>query len=152
MERVQIYKKQKGLVLFMTIFGLLSFVLGSILLIKSLKYGFKTEFPGGDWNYIVYIVQGIIFYIWGHTLKRNEKYYIEWDEKKLRYFLPKNKNVETIILSEISEISIELFEIRLKLRENEKILNLENVQFKELRRIKEKFEEIKLNTEKRKEI
>jgi len=36
--------------------------------------------------------------------------------------------------------------------ENEKILNLENIQFKELRRIKEKFEEIKWNTEKPKDI
>jgi len=111
MERIQIYKTQKGYALFFTIFGLISFGFGITMLFSSLKNGFKTEFLGGDWNYVIYTIQGFLFFIIGHSYKKYEKYFIEWDEKELRYFLPKNKSIETIILSEIKAISIKLFQM-----------------------------------------
>ena len=150
MERILVYKKQKGILLFLTICGLFFFIFGLTLLTKSLIYGFKTEIFGGNWNYVIYTIQGLVFFILGHINKRNEKYFIEWDEMTLKYLLPQNKTDETIVISDIRKVSIQLFEIKIQLLETEKILSLENVQFKELRRIKEKFEEIKLNAEKKK--
>ncbi len=67
----------------------------------------------------------------------------------MNYFLPKNKNIETITISEIKNVSINLFEIHLKLLDTEKIINLDNLEFKEIRRIKEKFEQIKSSTDKK---
>jgi methyl coenzyme M reductase subunit D len=66
----------------------------------------------------------------------------------LRYLLPPNKVSETIKLSEIRNIEIKLSEIHLQLSEGNITLNLENFHFKELRRIKEKFEEIKMKMDK----
>jgi len=148
MERIQIFKRLKGLLFFM-IFGLISFLFGMTMLISSLKFGFKTEFLGGDWNYVFYTLQGIIFFTLGHSSKKYEKYFIEWDNKELKYFLPKNKTEEIVVISDIKGLSINLYEIKILLPEAEKTLSLENVQYKELRRIKEKFEEIRLNIEKR---
>ena len=152
MERIQIYTRQKGFELFFKVSGILFFVLGLTGLIISYKEGFKTAFIGGNLNYYIFTIQGLMFFFMGHSYKRNEKYFIEWNDTELRYLLPKNKSVEIINLSEIREISIKIFEVCLRLPENEKILNLENIQFKELRKIKEKFEEIKRNTEKPKDI
>ncbi len=152
MERIQIYTRQRGFVLFFKISGIFSFILGLTGLIISYKEGFKTAFFGGNWNYYIFTFQGLMFFFMGHTYKRNEKYFIEWNETELRYLLPKNKSIETINISEIREVSVKLYEIKLQLLEIEKSLSLENVQFKELKRIKEKFEEIRKNTVNRKEI
>lgn len=145
MERIQIYTRQKKIELFFKISGIFSFILGLTGLIISYKEGFKTAIISGNWNFYIFTIQGLFFFLWGHSYKRNERFFIEWDDKELKYLLPKNKNIESIILSEIKEISIKLYEIKIKLPENEKTLSLENVQFKELRRIKDKFENIKLN-------
>ena len=152
MERIQIYTRQKGFKLFFKISGILSFILGLTGLIISYKEGFKTAFFGGNWNYYIFTIQGIMFFLMGHTNKRNDKYFIEWNETELRYLLPKNKCIETINLSEIRNVSVKLYEIKLQLLEIEKTLNLENIHFKEFKKIKEKYEEIKKNTDKRKEI
>ena len=149
MERIQIYKKQKGQEIFVKIFGLLFIIYGLTFLIKSLAYGFKTETFGGVWNYVFYILQGLVLFVLGHSKKRNEKYFIQWDDSELKYMLPKDKNIETINLLDIRKITIQLFEIIIELPDVTKTLSLENVQFKELRIIKEKFEELKLDAEKR---
>jgi hypothetical protein len=46
MERIKIFKLQKGLNKFLLIGGLLSFVLGMILFLHSLQIGFRTAFLG----------------------------------------------------------------------------------------------------------
>lgn len=142
MERFKVYKVKKGLAYFLIIFGGVLLLLGIALLIKTILGGTSV-----DWNSVIFILQGSLFIIMGYLNLRSDKYYIEWDENKLNYFLPKSNSIETVTISEIKDVSINLFEIHLKLEDTEKIIHLDNLQFKEIRRIKEKFEQIKSSTE-----
>ncbi len=148
MERMEIFKVKKKFVKFFIITGLILFLFGIIFLINSLMNGFQTQFPGGDWNYVIFSFQGLLSFFMGYSMLKYKKYFIEWDSENLRYFLPKSKLIETIKISDIKSIEIKLFEIKIQLPENDKTLDLGNIQFKELRRIKEKFEELKNNTDK----
>ena len=142
MERFKVYKAKKGLAYFLIVFGGVFLILGIGFLIKTILDGTSV-----DWNSLTFILQGSLFIVMGYLNLRSDKHFIEWDENKLNYFLPKNKNIETVTISEIKNVSINLFEIHLKLVDTEKIINLDNLQFKEIRRIKEKFEQIKSSTE-----
>ncbi|NLJ38992.1 MAG: hypothetical protein GX432_09570 [Candidatus Atribacteria bacterium] len=152
MERIQIYKKQKGLEIYVKIFGLLFILFGMTFLIKSLMNGDKTDFNQGDRNYLFYIIQviqGAALFALGYSNKKNEKLFIEWDEKEMRYLLSKNKTIEKIKFEDIRKVTIQLYEIKIELPSTEKVLNLKNIQYNELKKIKEKFEELKLDLEKR---
>lgn len=152
MERIQIYKKQKGLEIYVKIFGLLFILFGMTFLIKSLMNGDKTDFNKGDWNYLFYIIQviqGAALFALGYSNKKNEKLFIEWDEKEMRYLLSKNKTIEKIKFEDIRKVTLQLYEIKIELPSTEKVLNLKNIQYNELKKIKEKFEELKLDLEKR---
>jgi len=143
MEKIKIFTLNKGLTKFFIIFGIVSFVLGICLLIYSFINGFKTAFLGGDWSYVIFTIEGILFFFIGYSNSIYGKYYIEWNDEELKYLLPKNKLVEIIKISDIKAIEINPFEIQIQLPESNKILNLENIRFKELKRIKIKFDEIK---------
>jgi hypothetical protein len=71
------------------------------------------------------------------------KYYIEWDDNELKLLLPYTKKLETIKLGDIISVAIRLFEIELKLPDKTRTLDLNNLQFEDLKKIKEKFEDIK---------
>lgn len=75
------------------------------------------------------------------------RYFIEWDDKQIRYLLNHDRQVNTIQISEITGVSIKLYEIILQLTNTEKTLHIELIQYKDIKRIKEKFEEIKENNE-----
>lgn len=133
MERIAAFKIQKGLAKGFMVFGVVFLLLGIGLAIKSEE----------GWVTIVYMMQGVLFFIIGYTNIRNRKYYIEWDENEIRSYLPNNKKVDSIVISDIKAVSIKLFEIELELEDEIKTLNLDNLQFEELKKIKTKFEEIK---------
>ena len=104
---------------------------------------------GGDWNYLFYTMLGIIFFALRYSNKRNEKFFIQWDDKEMKYLLSKDKTIETIRFVDIKKITMQLYEIKIELPSAEKTISLENVQFKDLRKIKEKFEALKLDAEKK---
>lgn len=133
MERIAAFKIQKGLARGFMVFGIVFLLLGLGLAIKS----------EDGWITIVYMIQGVLFFFIGYINIRNRKYYIEWDEKEIRSYLPHNKKPDTVKISDIKAVSIKLFEIELQLEDEIKILKLENLQFEELKKIKTKFEEIK---------
>ena len=143
MTRFYVFKNSTFLVRFFIVFGGLFTIFGIILLIKALTNEFNSNFPSGDWNSVIYTFQGLLFLIMGAVNLYVRKYYIEWDDTELRLLLPDTKNLETIILSDINSVNIKLFEIELKLQDKTRTIDLSNLQFKDLRKIKEKFEDIK---------
>ena len=130
------------MVRFFIIFGGLFTIIGIFLLIKAFNTGFNTNFQNGDWNSVLYTFLGGIFIIKGVEDLYVKKYYIEWDDNELRLLLPDNKILETIILSDIDHVNIRLFKIEFKLKDKTRLINLGNLRYKDLRKIKEKFEEI----------
>ena len=135
------------MVRFFIIFGGLFIISGIFLLTKVFNNGFNTNFQNGDWNSIIFTCLGIIFLIKGGEDLLVRKYYIEWDDKEIRLFLPDTKNLETISLSDIGHINIKLFKIELRLRDKTRLINLSNLRYKDLRKIKEKFEELEKSKE-----
>jgi hypothetical protein len=143
MERIRVFKSLKGLAKFFIILGTLLTLLSVAILLKSLLAGFNTSFPAGDWNSVMFLVQGILFIIMGYSNLYYSRYYIEWDEKELRYYFPGAKHPESIQFSEIESAKIRLFEIELKVHGSIRSLHLENLDFEDLKRIKNKFYEFR---------
>lgn len=148
MTRINVFKTSTFLSKFFIVFGIIFSTIGIILLIKALINGFNTKFPSGDWNSVLFTFQGLLFIIMGAGNLAVRKYYIEWNENEIRFLLPNTKKPETIKLVDIISVTIRLFEIELKLQDNIKILDLNNLQFEDLKKIKEKFENIKNKTNK----
>jgi hypothetical protein len=144
MERIRVFKVYKGLARAFIILGTILTILSLALFIKSLINGFNTKFPSGDWNYVTFIVQGLLFITIGYSNIKNKKYFIEWDDIELRFLLPDTKKAESILFSEIVSVNIKLFEIELKLKDSIRILNLDNLDFEDLKRIKNKFEDLSM--------
>ena len=142
MERIRVYKVLKGLAKFFIIFGAVFTILGLSLIIKSTISGFNFRLLSGDWNSVIFLFQGILFISIGYFNLKNEKYFIEWDTHELRFFLPDRKIIETIKLSEIKSVEIRLFEIEIRMPDTVRTINLENLEFEDLRRVKKKIEEI----------
>jgi hypothetical protein len=144
MERIRVFKVFKALSRFFIILGIITTILGLSLFIKSSINGFNTNFPSGDWNSVIFTVQGLLFFIMGYSNLKNNKYYIEWDDKELRFLLPDTKQVESVLFSEITSVSIKLFEIEIKHKDSIRTLNLDNLEFEDLKRVKKKFEDISM--------
>ncbi len=142
MTRIYVFKNPAAMVRFFIIFGGLFIISGIFLLIKAFNNGFNTNFQNGDWNSILFTCLGLIFIIKGVEDLYVRKYYIEWDDNELRLYLPDTRIPESIILSEIGHVSIKLFKIELKLKDKTRLINLGNLRYKDLRKIKEKFEEL----------
>lgn len=142
MERIKVFKVLKWSSRFFLIFGVILTLLGISMIIKSLISGFNVKFPSGNWNSVFFTIQGLLFIIMGYSNLRSNKYFIEWDDQILRFLLPGTRNIETINICDIESVKVKLFEIELKLSDRVKILNLENLDFEDLRKIKQKFEEI----------
>jgi hypothetical protein len=142
MTRINVFRTSKLFSRLFIILGLLFSIFGILLFIKSLSDGFDTRFPSGDWNSVTFIVQGLLFGAMGFGNLMVKKYFIEWDEFELRFFLPDTKKVEIIKLSEIVSVNIRLFEIQLNLQGKTRTLDLNNLQFEDLRKIKDHFESL----------
>jgi uncharacterized membrane protein len=144
MERIRVFKVLKVLTRIFIILGTIATILGLSLFIKSLINGFNTKFPSGDWNSVFFTVQGLLFVIMGYSNLKNRKYYIEWDDKELRFLLPDTKKVESVPFSEIISVNIKLFEIEITLKDSIRTLNLDNLEFEDLKKVKKKFEDLSL--------
>jgi len=143
MNRIYVFKTSAYLSKFFIVFGTIFTAFGIILLTKALINGFNTKFPAGDWNFVLFTFQGFLFIIMGLGNLFVRKYYIEWDENGLVFLLPDSKKKETIEFKEITFVTIRLFEIELKLSDKTRTIDLSNLQFEDLKRIKEKFEDLK---------
>lgn len=146
MTRINVFKSSKLFSRLFIILGCIFAILGILLFIKAISNGFDTHFPSGDWNSLTFMIQGLLFIMMGVWNLLVKKYFIEWNEDELRIFLPDTKKVEIIKLSEIVSVNIRLFEIQLNLHDRIRTLDLNNLQFEDLRKIKEHFESFNKKT------
>lgn len=140
MERIKVFKVHTKSAKFFLITGSIFTILVISLVIRSIMHGFNTHLSGGDWIWVLFTVQGVLFFLIGYSSLENIKYHIEWDETEFRCFLPGTKKPDIIKLDQIESFTISLFQIELKLTNKIKILNLESLQFEDIKRIKQKFE------------
>lgn len=141
MTRIRVFKVNKGLAYFLISLGGIQVIVSLGLFIKDLMTDFDSS--PEPWNYALLFAQGVLLIILAGFNIRSGKYYIEWDNYCIKYLLPKSKAPESILLADIKDVKIKLFEIHIQGDGIDKILDLENVQFDEIRAIKNKFEQIK---------
>ncbi len=66
----------------------------------------------------------------GYSYLNSRKYFIEWDDKEIRFLLPDTKSIETLQIDEIKSVGIKLFEIELELKNGLKRLILKTCNLK----------------------
>jgi hypothetical protein len=147
MERINVFKVRTKLAIFFLITGIIFTILAISLVIYSVIQGFNTNLLGGDWIWVLFTIEGVLFFLIGYSNIKNKKYYIEWDEKEIRCFLPGTKIPDIIKFDQIESSTISLYQIELKLANEIKILNLETFQFEDIKRIKQMFENMPLKSE-----
>jgi hypothetical protein len=143
MTRINVFKPSRLFPGFYITFGVVFALLGIVLLGSSLLHGSGIKFSAGDWSSALFIIQGILFVMMGAANLASRKYFIEWDDSELRYLLPGSKKPETLSFSRISSLTTGLFEISILIDDKLRIIDLSNLQFEDLKKIKEKLGEIK---------
>ncbi len=148
MTRINVFKTSTFLSKLFIALGVIFSSIGILLFIKALIKGFNFKFLSGDWNSVLFTLQGLLFIIMGAVNLAVRKYYIELDDKEIKFLLPDTKKPETIKIADIIAVTIRLFEIEIKLPDKTRTLDLNNLQFEDLKKIKEKFEDIRSMTNK----
>jgi hypothetical protein len=143
MTRINIFKSSTFLSKFFIGFGSLLSISGILLLVNALINGFNVELLSGDWSYVLFTIQGLLLLLVGSWNLAVKKYYIEWDDDELRFLLPDIKRLDTIKIDQILAVTIRLFEIEIKLKDKTKVVDLNNLQFEDIKKIKEKFEDLR---------
>jgi len=143
MTRINIFRSSTFLTKFFIGFGSLLSISGILLLVNALINGFNVELLSGDWSYVLFTIQGLLLLLVGSWNLVVKKYYIEWDDDELRFLLPDIKRLDTIKIDQILAVTIRLFEIEIKLKDKTKVVDLNNLQFEDIKKIKEKFEDLR---------
>lgn len=145
MEKIYICKTKKTTLRVFLVIGIIFILISFIGLSHAIYEGFRTELLGGDWIFLFNLLQGIIFVSWSYSIQLKKKYFIGWDDSTIQYHLPENNIHETMYIADIRDIELSLFEVKFKFDGQEKRLKLEEIEYKDMRKIKEKFENIKFS-------
>jgi hypothetical protein len=143
MKRIKIFKTNKTLAWVLVVVGIFLALTAVTIFLKS-QFSVNGQ-ELGPWDYVPLFIQGILLIVLASFNLGTGKYYIEWDDSYLNYFLPRTSGTEKLEISRITGIHIGLFEIRIEMGSELRTLDLENVQFEEIKAIKSKFQELSQN-------
>mgnify|MGYP000014696627 CR=1 FL=1 len=143
MEKIKVYKSGMFIAKFFLVFGIIFTLFAAAFVVKYLIAGFDTRFLEGNWSFVFFSFQGILFIIMGASALYGRKYFIEWDDNEIRYLLPGNKKPEVIRFDDIISVNIRLFQIEIMVSSGIKTIQLDNLRFEDLRKVKEIFENLK---------
>lgn len=89
------------------------------------------------------VLEGAVIIFIGFQGLRNSKYFVAWTENEFNYLLPKNKQMETVPVSEIESIQFEKHIIKITLKNGEqKHFNLNYLFLPKRRQVSEYFESL----------
>ena len=142
MEIVKVFKPKKKSFWFFMLFGSAILIFGAVGTVIAFNSGFRTPILEGDWIYLIQILQGIIFFNMGYAIMKKGRFFVGWDETEIRYLLPGCKEVVTIRIADITDISLKLFEVRIWVNDTVKNLDLKDIEYNPLRKIKDYFKEL----------
>ncbi len=142
MEIVKVFKPKKRSAWFFILFGSAILVFGAAGTVIAFNTGFKTPVFGGDWIYIINILQGIIFFNMGYAIIKKGRCFLGWNDTEIRYLLPGCREVEVIEIADITDIGLKLFEVKIWINDTVKTLDLKDIEYNPLRKIKDYFKEL----------
>jgi hypothetical protein len=106
------------------------------IILTVLGYVENNEYSYFNYSYIIFGILAIASYF--ILIKRiNPYFFINCDEEKIEYYLPKQKKSETIFISDINEIEIKSVSIIIKTKHEEKTLSLGELPYSDVIKIKD---------------
>lgn len=143
MERVKIYRIKKQSIKYVMIIGAIFLFASVMFSLRFIIQGIGGLFLPLNMIFLPLTSLGFLLIIFGYLALKNDKYFLEWNDSELTYLLPGQKLIEIIKITDIKDVSIQGFFIKIKLSDGEKILNLANIEYAEFQKIKGMLEEIK---------
>ena len=144
MERIKFSKQSKTLMYLFLIVGIILLIYSILNVYNSISNG--AGLLSGHHHFIsfislvVQIILGFTFIFLWYSNGKYHKYYIEWDDVKLRYRLPSSPRTQTITLSDIQDADIKSRNLELNLKNTgTKIINLDGIDYDDLQKLKEQF-------------
>lgn len=135
-ERIQIYKHSSAFAIASMVIGVAFFLTGVLMLIYAFIRGFDFTFIGGDWNSLVFAIQGVLFFGLGYNRHVSMKYFVEWNNKVISYLLPGDKQISKIELCDITNVTFTINEAQLQVLGEIKAIRLTYLGFTEAQKIK----------------
>jgi hypothetical protein len=98
------------------------------------------------WPYLLFSFQGLLLLFQANIAIKNRRYFVEWDEQQIRYWLPKTPGIESVSFSDIHSVVINKLSIDMLLKNGEtKNMSLKSLFLPQKRKVKERFETFQKN-------
>lgn len=138
---IQLYKKNERTIKALLIFSILLTIVGTLNVVFYLFGGKINLFELSIWHNLFLTFQGVTMFFMLKEALNSKKYFFCWDDKKISYYFPKDKQLQSIMIDEISSIKIKENQIEVVLK-NQKTntINLNFVFTPKRTHIKEYFE------------
>lgn len=147
MNYIRVYKHNKTAIRFFMALGTVLFFLGTGLFVYATWFAEEGKVTWFIGNYVALAFQGVV--AWGVGLYSigNEKYFVEWDDEVIRWWLPRRKEIETIRIEDIRSVKKDSKKIIVELENTKKDFNLNFFFYPERKMIVDKFEDIRQSIE-----
>jgi len=143
MERIYLYKVFRNrFAKYFYMLGLLMFVYGAVFLVRLFIMDLQFDAFGSRTSLTFIAFQGLVVILQYAIALRNTRYFIEFGDNCINYLLPKQCSPEAIQLQDVNEIETKLNEVVIHLPEGQNTLRFDNVEYKVLKQIKQRFEEL----------
>lgn len=152
----KIYLKRQAPVfkIIITLAGIAFLIIGVFQLLPVLKESFNPAFPGGDWNPIIFLIEGLLFLGIGMYLHFRKKHFIRLGKEKLQLQIPQQDSIQSIPWNEINHVHIGLTEVDIVTKSGEeKNIPLHAVaDYQKMKKVKKYFEELQQEIKTREEM
>ncbi len=143
MTFIRVSRHNKTAIRFFMGLGVVLFFLGLGLLVYATWFAEEGKVTLYTGNYIFLALQGVVAWVVGLYTIRNEKYFLEWNDEFIRWWLPRRKEIETLRIADIRSVRTDRNKIVVELENTQKNFNLNFFFYPERKMIADKFEGIR---------
>lgn len=140
---IKVYRHNRTAIRFFLWLGAVLFFLGTGLFVYARWFAVEGKVTLFTANYITLAFQGVVAWWVGLYTIRNEKYFVEWDDEVIRWWLPRRKEIETLRIADIRSVRTDRNKIVVELENTQKEFNLNFFFYPERKMIQDKFEGIR---------
>ncbi len=140
---IKVYRHNRTAIRFFLWLGAVLFFLGTGLFVYARWFAVEGKVTLFTANYITLAFQGVVAWWVGLYAIRNEKYFVEWDDEVIRWWLPRRKEIETLRIADIRSVRTDRNKIVVELENTQKEFNLNFFFYPERKMIADKFEGIR---------
>ncbi|MFW5708532.1 MAG: hypothetical protein ACOCX0_01765 [Bacteroidota bacterium] len=143
MAFIRVYRHNKTAIRFFLGLGVILFIGGTGLFVYARWFAEQGKVTLFTANYITLAFQGVVAFWVGLYTIRNEKYFLEWNDEVICWWLPRKKKAEILKIADIRSVKKDRHKIVVGLENTQKEINLNFFFYPERKLIMEKFEAIR---------